>query len=416
MCFAVSIASEAVFARHVCGGFSSGACKALWAADADGLCPLCGASDTKEHRILHCPATDHIRRPWLPYVTEALSRLPHWLHGPYGTEPEHTEVPRLVFATRTLPALPNPLPWLRPTVDAPVLNLFTDGSCRHPCVPVASVAAYAVVQDVRPPGVSVAAVRAHWLQTGLMPPLLVVVTQGAVPGEQNINRAEFCAVIQACQHAMKLGAPKTVIWTDSAFVVNEWTKARQGSDFHYADLGAELIKVWRTQYELRKVKAHVDLAARHGDEWWQSAGNTQADLAAKAALQAEFPFLLSLVDGTAAEELAQKDLLHLFARFLVALSKEGALLKRHAAGASRREIEATASDPSGATGTEHRCTVVFAPAFATLEGTPSSVAKGLDPCSKLASLVHHCFVGVGMHFTVADIGCGEGRRERGDLH
>ena len=110
-----------------------------------------------------------------------------------------------------------------------------------PGVPVASVAAYAVVQNVRPPGVSVAAVRAHWLQTSLMPSLLVVVTQGAVPGEQNINRAEFCAVIQACQH----------------------------------------------------------------------------------------------------------DLLHLFARFLVALSKQKALLKRHAAGALRREIEATASDPSG---------------------------------------------------------------------
>ena len=135
-------------------------------------------------------------------------------------------------------------------------------------------------------------------QPSVLPPFVAVVTQGAVPGEQNINRAKLCAVIQACQHATLLGAPKTVIWTDGAFTIAEWTKARQGGSFLYQDKQPELIKVWRAHYTLCKVKAHTDLTENHGEDWWKSAGNAQADLAAKAAIRADYPFLLDLVaDG-----------------------------------------------------------------------------------------------------------------------
>ena len=68
-----------------------------------GRCgPLCRAVDDKRHRILQCPATDHVRHG--PYMSEALARFPHWLHGPEGTKPPNTEVPRLIFVSAALPA------------------------------------------------------------------------------------------------------------------------------------------------------------------------------------------------------------------------------------------------------------------------------------------------------------------------
>ena len=145
------------------------------------------------------------------------------------------EVPRLIFATRRLPDLPQPEPSLQASPGH--LTLFTDGSCRNPSITSASVPAFAVVQDMCPSTCLLPSFRGTWQATGTLPPLLYVVTQGSVPGEQAINRAEFCAVVQACRHAVQQGSPPTTIWTDSAFVVAEWERGRRGQDFHYRDLG-----------------------------------------------------------------------------------------------------------------------------------------------------------------------------------
>ena len=330
-----------MFARHVCGGFSSGAAKAKWAADEDGTCPLCGALDDKRHRLLHCPATEHVRTLSREHVETALALYPHWVHGPYGVEPPDAEVPRLIFATRRLPSLP-----LLPAADALYLpsgghlTLFTDGSCRNPSIPSASIAAFAVVQDMSRSPSQIPALRSTWQITGIVPPLLHVVTQGSVPGEQSINRAEFCAVIQACRHAVRLGAPATTIWTDSAFVIAEWERGRS-QEFHYRDLGYLLTTSWRSQFDLRKVKAHEDLENLDGLEWWRAAGNLQADLAAKAAVSSDYGFFLDIVDNIAEQERLQRDLLLLFTRFLVALSKEESILKK----AVRRQDAAVQVEP-----------------------------------------------------------------------
>ena len=161
---------QAVFAKHVCGGFSSGAAKAKWAADEDGTCPLCGALDDKRHRLLHCPATEHVRTLWREHVETALALYPHWVHGPYGVEPPDAEVPPLIFATRRLPSLP-----LLPAADALYLpsgghlTLFTC-SCRNPSIPSASIAAFAVVQDMSRSPSQIPALRSTWQITGIVPP------------------------------------------------------------------------------------------------------------------------------------------------------------------------------------------------------------------------------------------------------
>ena len=47
-------------ARHIAGGFQSGAAKSKWDPEASELRQLCGALDTKEHRILRCPCTQQV--------------------------------------------------------------------------------------------------------------------------------------------------------------------------------------------------------------------------------------------------------------------------------------------------------------------------------------------------------------------
>ena len=115
-------------------------------------------------------------------------------------------------------------------------------------------------------------------------------------------------MIQACRHAVRLGAPATTIWTDCAFVIAEWGRGRSGQEFHYRDLGCLLTTSWRSQFDLRKVKAHEDLEKLDGLEWWRAAGNLQADLAAKAAVSSDYGFLLDIVDNIAEQERLQRDL------------------------------------------------------------------------------------------------------------
>ena len=294
----------AVFSRHVCGGFVSGAAKAKWADDADGKCCLCGAVDDKRHRLLHCPATEHVRAPWRPYLEVVLDKHPHWVHGPYGTEAPHVEVPRLIFVTRSLPRVPHPAPHLFALPKEGVLHLFTDGSCRHPSFSAASIAAYAVVQDLCPDQATVPHLRQEWSVSGR-------------------------------------------IWTDSAFVVAEWNRGRDGHDFHYPDLGLYLTQSWRRNFQLRKIKAHADLSQVCGVDWWRTAGNIQADLAAKAAVRSDFGFLLQLVDDIADYEATQRDLLLLFACYLVALSKEESILKQIAV---RRQSDGDVQQARGPSG------------------------------------------------------------------
>ena len=53
-----------VLCRHICGGFSTEVAKSRWDPEVDGACPLCGDRDSRTHRLLHCPATEHVRSPW----------------------------------------------------------------------------------------------------------------------------------------------------------------------------------------------------------------------------------------------------------------------------------------------------------------------------------------------------------------
>ena len=165
-----------------------------WDPSISPRCELCQELETKEHRFLHCQATEHVRRQWRPFISEALSRYPHWLHGPFAVVPEDAEMAELVFSTRSFPTCTSPA-----SIDLlnslPRLRFYTDGSCNHPQNMWARHCAWAVIVDLSSSDADVELRLQSWHRTGCLPQCFAIVCQGLVPGQQTINRAEYCAIV-----------------------------------------------------------------------------------------------------------------------------------------------------------------------------------------------------------------------------
>ena len=95
---------QAIAARHVTGAFMSNAEKSTWSRVIEEFCPLCGQTDTKGHRIFHCPALQHVRGDHQELLDEVARSFPSWVHLLVAEEHEDVLVLRLITATRKLPA------------------------------------------------------------------------------------------------------------------------------------------------------------------------------------------------------------------------------------------------------------------------------------------------------------------------
>ena len=134
----LTLPEQRVIARHVVGGFSSAAAKSKWDDECGAECLMCGAKQTKRHKVLECPALQSVRAPVQAFLDYVVDNWPHWIHGPFAVCPPDTEVHRLVFHTRQLlPPLPLPAELGLPGPRG-FLRMFTDGSCAHPTLPLAS--------------------------------------------------------------------------------------------------------------------------------------------------------------------------------------------------------------------------------------------------------------------------------------
>ena len=318
-----------VIVKHVTGSFSSNVTKHKWDPGISPKCDLCQAPETKEHRFLHCPATEHVRRPWRPYVDEALSKYPHWLHGPFAVVPEDAAMAQLVFSTRSFPDCVSPAS-LALLDSLPRLRFYTDGSCNHPQNVWARHSAWAVVVDLTSSDDDIA-LRLHcWRTTGQLPACFAVVCQGVVPGAQTINRAELCAIVAVAKLVQHSRHDNAQVWSDSLFAIREHEKTVQDQACTHPDLSNLLQQSMPRQLQLEKVKSHQDPTALQGMEIWHAAGNNFVDLAAKAALKQDYGFLHDMVAGIAAEARNQNDLLYLFYRFLLEISEEEWRLKKDA--------------------------------------------------------------------------------------
>ena len=311
-----------VLARHVAGGFSSGASKHLWDESVPEQCPLCGQLDTKEHRILQCPATQQVRDRWEPYVSYAVRHFPHWVHGPFAVVPNDVEVPRLVLCRRKLVPVDNP-PALAITRQLSRLRLFTDGSCINPHSTWGKLAAWSLVLDTTQQDEEIPSLLDAWRRTGVAPAGFTVVAQGGVPGEQSINRAEECAIAAAAaQFVQRCHHQTAEVWSDSTFAITEHSRVVNGEPSFYPDIANMMGQASPHKLCLRKVKSHQQLDKLWGLQLWVAAGNAFADTAAKDAVARDFGFLKDILEEVATSEADQHASLRLFHRFLLDLSAE----------------------------------------------------------------------------------------------
>ncbi|OLP95288.1 hypothetical protein AK812_SmicGene22606 [Symbiodinium microadriaticum] len=276
---------------------------------------------TKEHKVLHCPGLADVRAKWLPYIGPAFERWPEWIHCPAATYPADLEVSQLVYHTRSLPdPRVNWANWPQAGARG-YLRFFTDGSCTQPDLPMVSRASFAVILDTTSSDIEVPGLLDDWRRTKLAPTQFTVVCQGLVPGQQSINRAEVCAIIQALRAAALSGCHQVEIWTDSQYAINCWSAVAEGRTIGQPDLGAWLSRLYRPEVRLRKVASHQKLEDLWGLPCWFAAGNAAADSAAKLALKDEFDFVVDHLDTAATYLREQKDCLRIVWAYLLQLSE-----------------------------------------------------------------------------------------------
>eukprot|EP00438_Fugacium_kawagutii_P000892 Skav223552 [mRNA] locus=scaffold1657:503747:506101:- [translate_table: standard] len=107
-------------------------------ANVHSVCPLCGAEDSRFHRIRDCPATGHLCTELSLQSSGFVFQEHHWAYGLWSEQDE----------VRPWQHHLDQVPW--PSVPERISDrvgfLFTDGSCAHPKVKRLRLAAAAVVE------------------------------------------------------------------------------------------------------------------------------------------------------------------------------------------------------------------------------------------------------------------------------
>ena len=323
----VGDAEALVLARYVCGAYSSGAAKHKWEPAVPDMCPLCGAKDTKEHRLLTCSALEHVYKDWAGLMQYCLDRWPHWLHGLYAVRAEGALVTNLIFAQRRMPAASNKAAQ-ELARHIPRLLLFTDGSCRHPTVPVASHSGFAVVMALTTDVELVLEEFERWRATGCHSNLFCVVCQGLTPGSQGINKAEAYAILQACRFAAQCPHDDVEIVSDSKVALRNARVVVQGALGSFPELAKEMQACWRPHLKLTKVASHQDMTCLAGRDLLMALGNDYADTAAKEAVKADLSIVTEIVDQVFEFTTTQRDCMLVAARYMLAVSAEASRLLR----------------------------------------------------------------------------------------
>ena len=188
------------------------------------------------------------------------------------------------------------------------IDLFTDGSCLSPHIPVARLASWSLVQAVGHP-------EDRQFRT---------LANGAVPGQwQTILRAELRAVVEAA-HVARLNPGVTRIWCDNATVVRrfkliqagKWVASPVRPDHDLWGALASLLHD-NTRVSIHKVDSHQQPPEDDDFLAWLFAGNDWADWVACEALSFFPPDVLN-AQRAAAEAVSLSSTLckHLHAHFV----------------------------------------------------------------------------------------------------
>lgn len=321
---------QLLLTHNLLGAFQSEKQKAIWAEDCQGLCKLCNAEDTKEHRLLECPKLEPVRQQFPEAVRILKQCRPEWIHIPCARQHPDAMIHRAMMQHLHNSELNN-MPDLTHTN---VVKFYTDGGCIHPTDPMARLASWSVVMEHIPENVNPDDIQ-HTIScqnpsSTTWSPCHTVLGLGLVKGKQTAGRGEIQSVLHAARLASAIPAHiSSVITTDAQYVCNI-VKQIELDSYKKAlhkkanpDLVSLLADVWdKNRFSIRKIKSHRHFAsAVSTDDFWQVLGNHCADIAASTAL-AHAPAPL-LIQAKQIFEFHQKEKLMLqkVLDFLIALNR-----------------------------------------------------------------------------------------------
>ena len=248
--------------QELSGSFQTESQKMKWAPDSTGYCRTCQAWDDRYHRVYDCPATDHVREPYLDTLRFFQDAGAEFHELPFVLRhPQYDALLALQYccpAAQIDDAMLSRLRGLN-LLGFPV-NLYTDGSLMHPATPSCRYGSFALVLDTSLNDAQRMAEAKTWLETGLFPPSLVRLAMARTQGPQTIYRSEFLAVLTAAEWF-----DDVVIHTDCQSVIRVWDVCVTATDFsclHACDNLDLVERLWTAlqvgNKSFHKVKAHVE--------------------------------------------------------------------------------------------------------------------------------------------------------------
>ena len=318
---------QKVLGRHISGCFQTAATKVLWQASESSACPWCGQVEDRPHRFLHCPAFQAVRALHPDAIQAMTVDFPHWTYAPFAVLPDAVDITTLLFSSRPHPSMPHEEAARVQREGHSALRFYTDGACRHPTLPLARHAAWAVCFDASTSSADRQLNVDAWSSTGCLPPAFQPRAMGVVSGRQTVARAELTAAIQAIRIGALANRTPVHIVTDSAYVIHILSRFAAGLELRLLDSSPNLDllhlfrEVWFSGVTFSKIKAHQDpAAAGTADLRWERLGNASADRASALALQHDLPIVEELVDDIAAKQQSQAVKLRATFQYLLALN------------------------------------------------------------------------------------------------
>lgn len=134
---------QKVIIHNMVGGFQTGSQVMQWERNCDGSCILCGALDTRQHRVVECPTTNHVRHKHVRATQILMEERPEWQYLPMARRHEYQNLYYAFCNSVELTASGH-----FQSTGSETLILYTDGGGLHPTQPEYGLATWAIVQDV----------------------------------------------------------------------------------------------------------------------------------------------------------------------------------------------------------------------------------------------------------------------------
>ena len=321
---------QRVAVNAVTGGHMSAAAKCQWDPTLDDKCEFCGQRDTKYHRVFECPLFSEIRKAFSGLLSWMQLHAMHWIHA--ACIEEHPDLPVVRAIFRCRPCVAPPALRCPPVQGRRIL--YTDGSCTVTEIAEARHAAWAVVEDAAQ-HIPTCALIQHFQQSQRVIQGFHVVAQGLVPREQSIGRAEVIAVLQACLLAHREPEVRFLVYVDSTYALGFFHKLPLGPGPHKGpatdvDL-CHWTQVWYRppNMECFKVKSHTNLNAVPLPEARHALGNAVADIAAKAARQADASSIYDLLEEVNARQSTHRTMLRSYFLYQHYCCRQVSLARQH---------------------------------------------------------------------------------------